>query len=43
VAFYSDKASVFRNNKKEAQGGDSHRQFGGALYVVGQPQDVRLF
>lgn len=34
MAFYSDKASVFRVNKKDAQGGDGHTQFGRALYEL---------
>ncbi len=34
LAFYSDKASVFRVNKKEAVGGDGHTQFGRALYEL---------
>lgn len=34
LAFYSDKASVFRNNHKEATGGDGHTQFGRALYEL---------
>lgn len=31
VAFYSDKASVFRSNRPEPQGGDGVKQFGRAL------------
>ena len=31
VAFYSDKASVFRSNRPEPQGGDGVTQFGRAL------------
>lgn len=34
VAFYSDKAAVFRHNKKQPQGGDGHTQFGRALYEL---------
>jgi transposase len=34
VAFYSDKASVFRVNHKDAQGGDGFTQFGRALYEL---------
>jgi hypothetical protein len=34
LAFYSDKASVFRVNKKDAMGGDGHTQFGRALYEL---------
>lgn len=34
VAFYSDKASVFRVNKKQAAGGDGHTQFGRVLYEL---------
>lgn len=33
-AFYSDQASVFRCNKKQATGGDGHTQFGRALYEL---------
>ncbi|VVP45426.1 ISNCY family transposase ISBcen27 [Pseudomonas fluorescens] len=33
-AFYSDKASVFRSNHKEPQGGAGHTQFGRALYEL---------
>ncbi len=32
--FYSDKASVFRCNQKSATGGDSHTQFGRAMYEL---------
>ena len=31
VAFYSDKASVFRSNRPEPQGGEGVTQFGRAL------------
>jgi hypothetical protein len=31
LAFYSDKASVFRINNKSATGGDGHTQFGRGL------------
>ncbi|WP_394551306.1 hypothetical protein [Pantoea sp. SGAir0183] len=31
VAFYSDKASVFRINNKNAVGGDGQTQFGRAM------------
>jgi hypothetical protein len=34
LAFYSDKASVFPVNKKDAAGGDGHTQFGRALYEL---------
>ncbi|AOZ03198.1 integrase [Cupriavidus sp. USMAHM13] len=34
VAFYSDKASVFRNNKPNATGGDGHTQFARALFEL---------
>ena len=34
MAFYSDKASVFRINKKDIRGGDGHTQFGRALYEL---------
>ena len=34
LAFYSDKASVFRINNKSATGGDGHTQFGRALYEL---------
>ena len=34
LAFYSDKASVFRHNHKSATGGDGHTQFGRALYEL---------
>jgi hypothetical protein len=34
LAFYSDKASVFRINQKSATGGDGHTQFGRALYEL---------
>ena len=34
LAFYSDKASVFRVNLKSATGGDGHTQFGRALYEL---------
>ena len=34
LAFYSDKASVFRINLKSATGGDGHTQFGRALYEL---------
>jgi hypothetical protein len=34
MAFYSDKASVSRVNKKDAHGGDGHTQFGRALYEL---------
>lgn len=32
IALYSDKASVFRINKKQANGGDGHTQFARALF-----------
>lgn len=34
IAFYSDKASVFRVNKKQAAGGDGHTQFGRVLFEL---------
>jgi hypothetical protein len=34
VAFYSDKASVFRSTCKEAGGGDGHTQFARALFEL---------
>jgi hypothetical protein len=34
LAFYSDKASIFRVNLKTAIGGDGHTQFGRALYEL---------
>lgn len=34
IALYSDKASVFRVNKKQAKGGDGHTQFGRVLYEL---------
>ena len=34
LAFYSDKASVFRVNKADAVGGAGHTQFGRALYEL---------
>lgn len=34
VAFYSDKASVFRVNAKNAKAGDGHTQFGRALFEL---------
>jgi methylphosphotriester-DNA--protein-cysteine methyltransferase len=34
LAFYSDKASVFRINNKSSTGGDGHTQFGRALYEL---------
>ena len=34
LAFYSDKASVFRVNQPSATGGDGHTQFGRALYEL---------
>lgn len=34
MAFYSDKASVFRVNKKQAHAGDGHTQFGRALFEL---------
>jgi hypothetical protein len=33
-AFYSDKYSVFRVNKKQATSGDGHTQFGRALFEL---------
>jgi hypothetical protein len=33
-AFYSDKASVFRVNQKQATSGDGHTQFGRALFEL---------
>ena len=33
VAFYSDKATIFRVNAKEARSGDGHTQFGRAMHV----------
>jgi transposase len=32
LAFYSDKASVFRNNNKDAEGGFGYTQFGRAMF-----------
>lgn len=32
LAFYSDKATVFRNNNKGAKGGDGYTQFGRAMF-----------
>ena len=32
VAFYSDKASIFRVNKKNPKGGDGFTQFGRAMF-----------
>lgn len=32
LAFYSDKATVFRNNSKGAKGGDGYTQFGRAMF-----------
>jgi len=32
LAFYSDKATVFRNNSKDAKGGDGYTQFGRAMF-----------
>jgi transposase len=32
LAFYSDKATVFRNNQKDAKGGVGHTQFGRAMF-----------
>ena len=32
LAFYSDKASVFRNNNKDAKGGFGYTQFGRAMF-----------
>ncbi|PZX20484.1 integrase-like protein [Cupriavidus phytorum] len=34
IAFYSDKASVFRVNRPSATGGDGYTQFGRALYEL---------
>jgi hypothetical protein len=34
LAFYSDKASIFRINKASATGGDGHTQFGRALFEL---------
>jgi transposase len=34
LAFYSDKASIFRINNASATGGDGHTQFGRALYEL---------
>ncbi|SDD53494.1 Integrase core domain-containing protein [Cupriavidus sp. YR651] len=34
VAFYSDKAGIFRVNQPNATGGDGHTQFGRALYEL---------
>jgi hypothetical protein len=34
LAFYSDKASVFRVNKQSAAAGKGHTQFGRALYEI---------
>src|SRR3984893_14123183 len=34
LAFYSDKASIFRVNQASATGGDGHTQFGRALYEL---------
>jgi transposase len=34
IAFYSDKASVFRVNKPSATGGDGHTQFARALFEL---------
>lgn len=34
IAFYSDKASVFRVNKQDATSGDGHTQFGRALFEL---------
>lgn len=34
LAFYSDKASIFRVNLRSATGGDGHTQFGRALYEL---------
>jgi hypothetical protein len=34
LAFYSDKASVFRGNKQSAAAGKGHTQFGRALYEL---------
>lgn len=35
LAFYSDKAGIFRINNKNAIGGDGHTQFGRAMFVGG--------
>jgi hypothetical protein len=34
LAFYSDRASVFRVNRQDTGGGDGHTQFGRALYEL---------
>lgn len=34
LAFYSDKASVFRSNNKNATGGDGYTQFGRAMHEL---------
>ena len=34
LAFYSDKASIFRVNKASATGGDGHTQYGRALFEL---------
>jgi transposase len=34
LAFYSDKASIFRVNRASASGGDGHTQFGRVLYEL---------
>jgi hypothetical protein len=34
LAFYSDKASIFRINRPSATGGDGHTQFGRALFEL---------
>jgi hypothetical protein len=34
VAFYSDKASIFRVNKKDPKGGDGFTQFGRAMHAL---------
>jgi hypothetical protein len=34
LAFYSDKATVFRCNRKQAAGGDGYTQFGRALFEL---------
>jgi hypothetical protein len=34
LAFYSDKASIFRANHASATGGTGHTQFGRALYEL---------
>src|SRR4029450_12528193 len=34
IAFYSDKFSVFRVNRKDAAGGDGMTQFGRALHAL---------